>query len=306
MDTLRVWPDKSKRSVELATLAWSNDGKILATVDAQHTVKLLDVLTGMLQHTLEEAGQVVCLSFSPDGKVLATAGQEKTVALWNTGTGKLIGPLEGHLCGVTFLADGKTLVSASIDGTALCWDLTGQRTDKLQAAKRLTIQELEEEWKLLREQRADQAYQAMLKLAADPKSAIPKLQIHLKPVAPIEARIIAQWVAELDDMKPAVRDKAMQELIKAGDIAWPLLNKVLENPPSLEMQTRVRQILAKDPGKQGDFQVPLAQERIWQVRSLELLERLDTPEARKLMQTLADGAPEAWLTQEAKMMLKRK
>ena len=76
---------------------------------------------------------------------------------------------------------------------------------------------------------------------------------------------------------------------KAAELAWPALTKVLENPPSLEMQTRVRQLLGKETGKRDDLLPAIVPERLWQVRSLELLERLGTTDARKLIQTLADG-----------------
>jgi hypothetical protein len=41
------------------------------------------------------------------------------------------------------------------------------------------------------------------------------------------------------------------------------------------------------------------------LRAIELLERLGTPEARKLLERLGQGSPEAWLTQEAKASLGR-
>jgi hypothetical protein len=53
-----------------------------------------------------------------------------------------------------------------------------------------------------------------------------------------------------------------------------------------------------------DDPVP-APERLGLIRKLELLEQLRTPQARQLMQTLADGAPEGWLTGEAQAMLQR-
>jgi truncated hemoglobin YjbI len=41
------------------------------------------------------------------------------------------------------------------------------------------------------------------------------------------------------------------------------------------------------------------------VRALEVLEHIGTPEARQVLKVLAEGAPEARLTQEAKASLER-
>jgi hypothetical protein len=41
------------------------------------------------------------------------------------------------------------------------------------------------------------------------------------------------------------------------------------------------------------------------MRALEALEHMDAPEARELLQRLANGAPEAWLTKEATAALRR-
>jgi hypothetical protein len=74
---------------------------------------------------------------------------------------------------------------------------------------------------------------------------------------------------------------------------------VLDNSPSLELHRRILVLL----GNQEDL-LPVP-ERLPLMRSLELLERLETPGARGLMQSLAEGHPNAWLTQEAKVMQKR-
>jgi hypothetical protein len=46
-------------------------------------------------------------------------------------------------------------------------------------------------------------------------------------------------------------------------------------------------------------------QRLRQVRAVELLERIGTPESRKILENLAGGVPAAWLTQEAKAALAR-
>jgi hypothetical protein len=67
---------------------------------------------------------------------------------------------------------------------------------------------------------------------------------------------------------------------------------------TLEMRQRLEQLLRKvEPSRSPD--------RLREVRAIEVLEHIGTSEAEQLLQTLAKGAPEARLTQEAKASLER-
>ena len=69
------------------TLAFSADGKTLASASIDGTIKWWDVATGKEQATLKVAhGALVRLMFSPDGKVLASVNENKekwTIQLWD-------------------------------------------------------------------------------------------------------------------------------------------------------------------------------------------------------------------------------
>ena len=95
-------------------MAFSPDGKRLASASQGRTVKVWDAATG--QETLTFKGGDSTVVFSPDGKRLAAASAEDmTVKVWDALTGVETLTLKGHTdppMAVAFSADGKRLASA--------------------------------------------------------------------------------------------------------------------------------------------------------------------------------------------------
>ena len=111
----------------VVSVAFSPDGKILASVAWGDPILLWDVETREIIATLEgHTDDVNSVAFSPDGKTLATGDRDNTILLWDVETREIIATLEGHtddVNSVAFSPDGKTLASGSGDGTVLLWDV---------------------------------------------------------------------------------------------------------------------------------------------------------------------------------------
>jgi WD40 repeat protein len=303
---------KAHQVNHISCLAYSPDGQTLAvggivnsSVNFKPTIRLWRLQgdkrgwkeAGTL---LGHEGKIWGLAFSPDGKTVASTSEDGTLRLWEVATGKERCCFVGHRGDVwclSFSPDGRRLASGGGDATTFVWDVTGRlHNGQLRPAK-LSTQEVQRLWTDLASADAAKAGQAVWTLAATPTQVLPLLRQYLRPIDPVLPGI-DRLLADLDSDTFAVRQKAMDELAKLGEVAAPALRQAWAQS-TLEKRRRLEQLL--EP--LGET-FPLSGEKLRSHRALEVLGQMDTSEARQLLETLARGAPEARQTLEAQAALK--
>jgi hypothetical protein len=177
------------------------------------------------------------------------------------------------------------------------WSLSIPEPDPLN----LCAGELETMWERFNGDDPVTAYHALLALSAAPGQAVPLVRERVQPAAtdPTKTRRLARLIADLDSNQFDMRERAAKELANEGRSARPALLRALEGRPPLEVWRRVQDLLDQMTN------LPASPEETVAERVVNLLERTNTSEGRDLLELLAAGAPDAWLTRTAKAALER-
>jgi RNA polymerase sigma factor (sigma-70 family) len=286
-------------------LAFSPDGKTLVSGSGPFgddrrpmAIRLWEVATGKERCRLAgHEGSILTLAYSPDGRVLASGGLDHTIRLWDPLTGRERLRLLGHhgaVKSIAFSPDARRLASASSDTTLLVWDIADVERQS-EVARRLSAADLERHWRTLADADARRAHEAIAALAAAPAQTVPFLKDRLGSAGKVDRQRVASLIADLDSDRFAVRERASRELEQAGPAAEAGLRRALAAEPSPEARRRLEGLLQKLEG--GERWRPL--------RAIEVLEAIGTADARQVLESLAQGSPDATLTGEARAALRR-
>ncbi|MCS6850979.1 MAG: WD40 repeat domain-containing protein [Gemmataceae bacterium] len=309
--TIRVWEVATGRELRridahqgaIWPVVFSPDGKSLLSGGWQdRSVKMWELATGRERRHIQHPGGAKYLAVSPNGRTVATAGEDRSVRLWEIATGRERSLFAGHqnaVMAVAFAPDGKRLVSGSSDTQVVVWNLMGPARPGAGPVGPVPTPDLDQLWADLAHLDAFRAHQAIWALAAHPEQASAYVKDRLKPVPPIDRRRLAKLIAELDDESFMVRQRAQAQLRQMDELAEEALRQTLLSEPSLEVALRIGRLL--DALERA---VP-SPTQLRALRCLEALEQMDTPEAGRILELLAQGNPDSRLTQEARQTWQR-
>jgi hypothetical protein len=170
------------------------------------------------------------------------------------------------------------------------WNLAPARPD---------ADKLDRLWSELGDDDAGHAYEALWAMTTSP-GAVGFLKGRLEPASGAEGNQVHRLIADLDSDDFNTREKASTDLARIGAGAEYALLGTLAGKPSAEAGRRVRSLL--ETLQRHPTRLPANE--LQGLRSLEVLERIGSPEARGVLKTLAGGG-EARLTREAKASLAR-
>jgi WD40 repeat protein len=289
-----VWKARVQRG-QKGAVAFSPDGKLVTAVSTGQLL-VFNVSDGKNNDEIRKPlfsgerysdnGPIHHAAFSPDSRLLivGAGGLYGRVEVWEVATRDLARTFTTGYGGTSRMCvfpDGTRIASAGAEEAVTVWDLTfrhGQGAPKPSELVRAASD--------LVDSRASVGYPAVKVLAAAGNSGAEQLATALKEIIANEKKIKG-WVTDLGSETFSVREIASRELVAQGSRAFPAL-QVAANADDPEVRDRAREVVERLHAK--GFYPPahgLFADQLRLFRAVQALEEIGTPEAKKVLESIA-------------------
>ncbi len=278
--------------------------RVLDTNEERHAmsgVAVRELPSGKVLRQAQLADRVGIVCASPDLRTLVAnalpENRDRTIYLYETASGRVrytIDPGERWTGKGVFSPDGRFLATLHPKSPVVLWDVRGERpTEPPDAAK------WAQAWDALGGDDARKAFAAIRLFATFPERGSEVLKAKVNPLAPIipPAARVDELIAQLGSDDFRLREAATAELKALGRAADPALRAAVKSTTVPEVRHRLTALLA-GVAKCSNDDLRL-------IRVVEAAEWMETPAARRLLETWAAGPPEATLAGEATSAIAR-
>jgi WD40 repeat protein len=316
-DGIRIWDVKQGKEIRKLpdpkhfcySMAFSANGGQFALTDGGE-ICVWDMTTGKKSRHWKNDEYVYPVVFSPDGQCLAWGGHIGDIHLRRIDgdqTPWVLGANQIYVQALAFSTDGKFIAAGTEKAIHLFETASGQEVLILTGLApwftrnetQLTSEKLATAWQDLAGANAANAYRAIWTLAAAAPQSVPFLKQNLRPAEPLNRVRLAQFIKDLSSDSFQVRTQASRELETLGASHEFAVRKALSENSSLEFKRRAELILSTMP---GPIRNP---DLLRKLRALKVLEHIGSENARKVIEVMARGEPEALVTQAAQASLGR-
>lgn len=296
---VRSW---SKDSGQYPSLGFSPDG-ILAATSGNGQINLWEVTTGELLYSFGVG--VSDFVFGNNIGQMIVGTEQDTVEIWDLLTGEMTqqNRTEENVKTVAVPRNGRQVavaIGTNLEGTILVWkDLMPAHAKKNPP---LPNAEAEKLWENLSKSNTPAIYQSMIRLIAGKDESVKFLATQKNNVGKklkITAREIEAFIANLDNERFIIREKATRELKALGKLVKPFLEQALRKKLSLEARERINLLV------RNMVDVELTPQELREIRMVGILQRISTDDARSLLTYFAKDRPNTALGQMCAKALKK-
>ena len=251
---------------------------------------------------VEMKGMGIAMALSADGRLMALAygtqvhflsGNQRALppremeqwrtSIWDTATGKEIMQVpEDNATAIAISPAGTKLATGTGNGNVKFWEIAP--VGFAEKAAQLAATDLVKLWTDLADEDASQCHTALWALSAAGKPAVALLKEKLSPQKSVSGDQVKDLLVKLDSEKYAVREAAFRDLKVLGSaVEAELRQAAADAKSSKEVRQRLQKILESWEKR------PATSDELRQMRALQVLERIATPEARAVLLQVAEG-----------------